>query len=403
MAAARDSYGKLIAFLSARSGDLAGAEDALAEAFESALRSWPQHGVPTTPEAWLLVVARRRMADAARRRRHDADAAQTLALTAELMDEAIGLEAVPDERLRLMFACAHPAIERSAHAPLMLQAVLGLDAAAIASAFLVAPSAMSQRLVRAKAKIRQAGIAFEVPRRERLAERIDGLLDAVYAGYTQGWAEPAGEPLRRDLADEAIWLGRVLAALLPDQPEVLGLLALMLYAQSRQTARRNAEGDYVPLDLQDTAAWDAALVDEAESLLRRAAGHTRAGRYQLEAALQSAHMARRHGAPTDWAAIESLYEALHRLTASPVVALNHAVALARVQGAAAGLRALQSLQADGRLASYQPYWAALAQLQQQAGDSRAAALAYEQAIGLAADPAVRRFLQRCRQRLSEAE
>lgn len=397
--AARDSYGRLVAFLSARSGDLAGAEDALAEAFEAALQNWPQRGVPTTPEAWLLVVARRRMADAARRRRLDERAADTLALTSQLMEQAAGLDAIPDERLRLMFACAHPAIDAAAHAPLMLQAVLGLDAAEIGSAFLVAPSAMSQRLVRAKNKIRQAGIGFEVPPRERLAERIDGLLDAVYAGFTQGWAEPAGEALHRNLADEALWLGRVLAALLPDEPEVLGVLALMLYAQSRQAARRDAYGDYVPLDRQDVMAWDAALADEAEQLLRQAAAQRRPGRYQLEAALQSAHMARRHGGTTDWVAIEKLYRALHEATNSPVVALNHAVALARVHGAAAGLQALHALHADGRLAGYQPYWAARAQLHEEIGDSAAAAAAYAQAIGLATDPAVRRFLQRRLQRL----
>lgn len=393
-AAARDSYGRLVAFLSARSGDLAGAEDALAEAFEAALHTWPRRGVPATPAAWLLVVARRRMADAARRRRLDAQAAETLLLTEQLMEQAAGLDAIPDERLRLMFACAHPAIDRAAHAPLMLQAVLGLDAAEIGSAFLVAPSAMSQRLVRAKNKIRHAGIGFEVPSGERLAERLPGLLDAVYAGFTQGWAEPTGEPLRRNLADEALWLGRVLVALLPDEPEALGLLALMLYAQSREKARRDAAGDYVPLDEQQATAWDLAHVDEAEALLRRAAVHARPGRYQLEAAVQSAHMARRHGAATDWAAIETLYRALHGLTDSPVVALNHAVALARLQGPQAGLRALQPLQADGRLVSYQPYWAALAQLQVAIGDRSAASAAYAQAIGLTADPAERRFLQR---------
>jgi RNA polymerase sigma-70 factor (ECF subfamily) len=393
-AVARRSYGKLIAFLAARNRDVAGAEDALAEAFAAALADWPANGLPANPEAWLLTVARRRLVDVARRRHHEGEAADCLALLAQGAsgdDDAV----LPDRRLELLFACAHPGVERSARAPLMLQTVLGFDAAAIASAFLVAPATMSQRLVRAKAKIRQAGIGFEVPPRARLPERLDAVLEAVYACYAEGWTDATGaDARRRNLAGEAIWLGRLLAALLPAEPEVLGLLALMLHAHARRGARRNAVGAYVPLAQQDTALWDGALIDEAEALLREAGRHRLAGRYQLEAAIQSAHAVRRHSGAADWAAIARLYEGLHGLTGSPVALINRAVALAAVEGPVAALAVLETLAGDARLADYQPYWAAQAELLAQSGDGESAAAAYQRAIGLERDPAVREFLQR---------
>lgn len=393
-AAARRSYGKLVAFLSARTHDVAGAEDALADAFEAALTHWPESGVPATPEAWLLTVARRKMVDGWRRIRLDDDAADTLAIVGDLTDIEQDPTEIPDERLRLMFACAHPAIDTAVRAPLMLQTILGFDAATIASAFLVAPATMSQRLVRAKNKIQQARIPFAVPDRHAMAERIETVLDAVYAAFTEGWSDPVGtEPHRRNLAEEGIWLGRLLAALLPQEPEVLGLLALMLYAEARRHARRTPMGDYVPLAEQDVALWDMALIDEAESLLQQASAMQGIGRYQLEAAVQSAHVVRRHTGRADWPAIVGLYDALSVLTVSPVVAINRAVALAQAQGAEEGLAALEPLAEDARMALYQPYWAALAQLSSTAGRADAADKAYEQAIGLESDPAVRRFLQ----------
>ena len=422
-AVARRSYGRLIAYLSARTRDVAGAEDALSEAFAAALADWPVNGIPHTPEAWLLTVARRKLIDSARRMQSGTAAAEVLELIREMADRSEGgaNAAIPDERLRLMFACAHPAIDRGVRAPLMLQVILGFDAAAIASAFLVSPAAMGQRLARAKNKIRAASIPFRVPEQNELRERLDVVLDAIYAVYAEGWSDPLGtETRRRNLAQEGLWLGRLVASLLPAEPEALGLLALMLHTEARRDARRNAAGDYVPLAEQDVTLWNAAMIDEAEALLIEASGLRVIGRYQLEAAVQSAHVVRRRNrsagladganavngedgaggaggadgrAGADWAAIESLYRALLALTASPVVAINHAVALAETRGPHAGLDALDALAGDARLADYQPYWAARAGLLARCNQSAEADRAYERAIGLEADPAVRRFLQ----------
>ena len=401
-AVARRSYGKLVAFLAARTRDVAGAEDALSEAFASALVDWPASGVPANPEAWLLTVARRKAIDASRRQRTRVEAADHLRLLADEVDAAAPCATpIPDNRLALLFACAHPAIERGIRAPLMLQTVLGFDAAAVGSAFLVAPGAMRQRLVRAKSKIRQAGIPFELPEREELAPRLESVLEAIYAVFSEGWSDPAGsEARRRNLAEEGIWLGRLVHTLLPDEPEAAGLLALMLYAQARRGARRDEKGEYVPLADQDPGAWDALAIGEAESLLRRASRMGGIGRYQLEAAVQSAHVARRRGAPADWRSIERLYDALLALTGSPVVAINRAVAIAETRGPSAGLEALDALAGDERLRDYQPYHAARAELLARGGDAAAADLAYERAIGLESDPAVRRFLAQRRAALA---
>jgi RNA polymerase sigma-70 factor (ECF subfamily) len=349
--------------------------------------------VPRAPEAWLLTVARRRMLDAARRRRTGDEAVQTLLLVA---DELAGDEsAIPDDRLRLMFACAHPAIDPGARAPLILQTVLGFDAARIASAFLVAPATMGQRLVRAKSRIRQAGIPFRVPERPELAERLDAVLEAIYAAYAEGWSDPAGtEPRRRGLAAEGIWLARLVAGLMPEQPEALGLLALMLYTEARRAARRSEEGEFVPLAAQDPRRWNGAHIDEAEALLHAASAHRAAGRYQLEAAVQSVHAARRKSGFTDWPAIVQLYDALLALTGSPVAAINRAVAVSELGNHEQALTALDGLAADERLAQYQPYWAARAELLARLDRGAAAEEAYRHAVGLEADPAVRRFLQK---------
>jgi RNA polymerase sigma-70 factor, ECF subfamily len=400
-AVARRSYGKLVALLASRTRDVAAAEDALSEAFAAALADWPRSGVPKTPEAWLLTVARRKLIDAARRRRSADAAADPLRLMAEELEaEEAGGEKLADERLALMFACAHPAIDPGVRAPLILQTILGFDAAAIGSAFLVSPATMGQRLVRAKRKIREAGIPFQVPEGAQLAARLDAVLEALYAAFAEGWYDPDGsDARRRNLAEEGIWLGRLVASLMPDEPEALGLLALMLYAQSRREARRDAAGEYVPLAEQDPARWDAALIEEAEDLLFRASALPGTGRYQLEAAVQSAHAVRRRSGRSDWAAIEGLYGALYAMTASPVVAVNRAVALAETRGPAAGLELLDALSEDRRLAQYQPYFAARAGLLARTGEVSAADQAYERAIGLESDPAVRRFLQRRRAEL----
>jgi RNA polymerase sigma-70 factor (ECF subfamily) len=261
---------------------------------------------------------------------------------------------------------------------------------------------MGQRLARAKTRIRQAGIPFRVPERADLAERLQAVLDAIYAAFAEGWSDPAGTEIRRrNLAEEGIWLGRLVASLLPDEPEALGLLALMLHAEARRGARRNTLGEFVPLAEQDTTLWDRSLIEEAEALLRRASTGGAIGRYQLEAAIQSAHAVRRLGGGTDWMAIERLYGALSVITDSPVVAINRAVALAEIRGAAVGLAALDAVAGDGRLAEYQPYWAARAELRARTGDIDGADEAYRQAIGLESDPVIRRFLQQRRTDLRE--
>jgi RNA polymerase sigma-70 factor (ECF subfamily) len=391
---ARRSYGKLVALLAARTRNVSAAEEALSEAFAAALASWPRNGCPTNPEAWLLTAARRKLIDVAR---HD-ERGKLAAAQARLLDEALedsdAERHIPDRRLALMFACAHPAIEPGIRAPLMLQLVLGLDAARIASAFLVAPSTMGQRLSRAKNKIRTAGIPFRIPERDEWPGRLGAVLDAVYAAFAEGWSD-AGEldSGRRDLAEEALFLGRLVAELLPEEPEVLGLVALLLHAEARRRARRSPEGEYVPLGEQNPADWDQALIEEAESLLRRASALGAIGRYQLEAALQSAHVARRRGGRADWPAIVVLYDALLALTDSPVVALNRALAVAEVESPAAALRLLDGLSADPRLLQYQPYWVVRADLLARTGAAAQARDAYDVAMGLERDPAVRRFLQ----------
>jgi RNA polymerase sigma-70 factor (ECF subfamily) len=393
-AVARRSYGKLVAFLSARTGDVAAAEDALSDAFAAALADWPLNGSPSNPEAWLLTVARRKVIDAARRRRTAEIGAGQLQVLAEGLGDPAADAEIPDHRLALMFACAHPAIEAGIRAPLMLQVVLGLDAAAIASAFLLSPAAMGQRLVRAKHKIRQAGIPFGIPEREELPGRLDTVLDAIYAAFAEGWTDPGGTDVaRRDLAEEAVFLGRLVTELLPEEPEALGLLALMLHAEARRRARRDVHGEYVPLARQDPALWDSGMIDEAEALLRRASSLGCIGRYQLEGALQSAHVYRRRTGQANWAAVVQLYDALLALSGSPVVAINRALAVAEMDGAGAALEAMQEVAADVRLTEYQPYWAARAELLAKTGAPAEACRAYEIAIGLERDPAVRRFLQ----------
>ncbi|MFO1076906.1 MAG: DUF6596 domain-containing protein [Planctomycetota bacterium] len=306
-------------------------------------------------------------------------------------------EAFPDERLRLFFVSAHPAIDSSMHAPLILQVVLGLDAARIAPAFLTSPAAMSQRLVRTKTKIREAAIPFDVPEEHELPPRLASVLEAIYATYGLGWdAVHGADADARDLADEAIWLARVLAQRLPDEPEAHALLALLLFCESRRAARRDARGDYVPLSAQDPARWSEPLIREAETALAAAAGHGRhGGRFQLEAAIQSVHADRRRTGCTDWRAILLFYE--HLVAHAPTLAahIGRAIAVAEVGGAEAGLQLLDGI--DPALAAmHQPFHAARAHLLQRLGRSDEAARALELAIGLAQDAAVRRFLLRHR-------
>lgn len=389
---ARESYGRLVAFLAARTRDVAGAEDALSEAFAAALRMWPDDGVPDNPDAWLLTVARRRQTDALRRRQtRSAGEEHVKLMVDEIEDAASSASDIPDRRLALMFACAHPAIERGMRAPLILQTILGLTAIDIAAAFLIPPATMGQRLVRAKMRIKDAGIPFAVPEKEELPERLDAVLDAIYAAYTKGWTE-VGDAAP-ELAEEAIWLGRLLVSLMPSEPEAKGMLALMLYAEARRPARRDTAGAYVPLDRQDIALWDQEQLRLAEQLLRQASASGPSGRYQLEAAIQSAHTARRMTGADTWPAILALYTHLEGLTHSPVVTLNRAVAMAETDGAEAALALIDTLAPDRRMAEYQPYWAARGHLLARLGRKEEAYEALTLAIGLSTDNAVRHYLQ----------
>ncbi|HEV2499954.1 MAG TPA: DUF6596 domain-containing protein [Terriglobia bacterium] len=301
-----------------------------------------------------------------------------------------------DERLKLLFVCAHPAIDPAMHTPLMLQTVLGLDAARIAQAFLIAPKTMGQRLFRAKTKIRSGGIPFEIPQERDLPERLDAVLEAVYAAFGIGWDDMAGADQRgRNLAEEALWLARVLLQLMPSEAEVQGLLALMLHCEARRPARRGPDGRYIPLSEQDPKLWSLPLIEEAERHLGEAFQRGRSGRFQLEAVIQSVHAERARSGRTDWAAIVLFYEQLLRVSPALGTQAGYAAAVGEANGPEAGFAVLESIAPDA-VSHYQPYWAVRAHLLQRLGKTREAADAYDRAIGLAEDPAVRDFLLRKR-------
>ena len=392
-AVARDSYGLLVAYIASRTGDIADAQDALSEALVAALETWPTNGVPDKPEAWLLHVARNRLIDASRREQTRRDAEPSLQQLAEETEATTtDHESFPDERLKLLFVCAHPAIDPAARTPLMLQAVLGIDGARIASAFLVSPAAMSQRLVRAKNKIRDAGIPFRVPEPPEWDERVSFVLDAIYAAYTTGWEslmETAST--HHALAREAITLGRMLTQLMPQEPEALGLLALILHCEARREARYTSDGKFVPLDQQDTTLWSQSMIAEAEKHLRSAAAFKHMGRCQLEAAIQSLHANRARSGRIDWKEIALLYEGLVRI--APVIGsfVGRAVAIAQAGDPAAGFAVLQQIPTD-RTANYQPYWAARGHLLQLLNRKDEAREAFNRAASLTDDPVLREYL-----------
>jgi predicted RNA polymerase sigma factor len=389
---ARESYGRLVAYLSSHTRDVASAEDALSNALIAALTTWPRDGVPQSPEAWLLTAARHSLIDLVRHQQVAEASEPTLLLLREESKEAIMSVKFPDERLKLLFVCAHPAIDPAIHTPLMLQTVLGLDAARIAQAFLVSPKTMGQRLVRAKTKIRDGGIRFEVPQERELPQRLDAVLEAIYAAFGIGWDDMAGVDQRgRDLAEEAIWLARVLLQLMPGEAEVRGLLALMLHCEARRPARRGPDGRYIPLSAQDTQQWSLPLIDEAERHLAAASSHNCAGRFQLEAAIQSVHAERVRSGRTEWTATVLFYEQLIRISPTLGARIGHAAAVGEANGPQAGLAALDRIDPDAA-SGYQPYWAARAHLLQRLGETSEAAGAFDRAIGLAEDPAVRQFL-----------
>lgn len=388
--AARESYGRLRAYLARAAGDLTAAEDAISHALMMALTQWPQQGVPQSPDAWLLTVARRHAAKARRHAQVQSHATSDLLfLSQERLDakEAV----IPDHRLSLMFVCAHPAIDEAARAPLMLQTVLGIEAEAIAGAFLTTPRAMSQRLVRAKQKIRAAGIRFAHPDPSQWRERLGYVLDAIYAAYTQSRNGILNEMERREWGDEALYLARLAEALCPDEPEAKGLLALILYVESRKDAGRDDHGTFIPLDEQETGLWKRPMIEEAEALVRRAAAFQQPGRFQLEAAIQSAHVSRAWTGKTPWPAILQLYQALIALVPTLGARVAGAAALVKAGHAREALAALDGLAEEKWIENYQPYWATRAEVEARLGD-RAALASYQRAMGLSEDAAVRAFL-----------
>ena len=388
----RDSYGQLLAVLAAPTRDIAAAEDALADAFERALVRWPGDGIPANPEGWLLTVARNRLRDLWKSSGYrmtesltESDCAST-----SLDDD---MPAIPDRRLELMLVCAHPAIAPNIRTPLMLQSVLGVEAAAIATAFAVEPATMAQRLVRAKKRIRDAGIPFALPERDDLAERLPSVLEAVYGAYAIDWQlAPQGAPIE-SLSAEALHLALVLAELLPDEPEVLGLAALVCLSEARRPARRTADGGFIPLDGQDTRRWDSVLIARGEVLLRRAHDHRRPGRFQYEAAIQSAHCTRATQGRVDMNALRKLHRALLRVAPSLGAAVASAAVDGEIDGADAGLRALDAID-DPAVERFQPAWTTRAHLLAEAGRVTEAAGAYRRAIELTADSGVAEYLLR---------
>jgi len=389
---ARESYGRLVAYLSSNTHDVGSAEDALSNALVAALETWPRDGVPQNPEAWLLTAARRSFIDLVRHRQVAEASEPTLALLREESKDMTLSPKFPDERLKLLFVCAHPAIDPAMHTPLMLQTVLGLDAARIAHAFLISPATMGQRLVRAKTKTRDGGIRFEIPQERELPQRLDAVLEAIYAAFGIGWDDMAGvDQSGRDLAEEAIWLARVLLQLMPGQAEVHGLLALMLHCEARRAARRGTDGCYVPLSEQDCQKWSQPLMEEAERHLGEASSRGRTGRFQLEAAIQSVHAERARSVAIQWNAITMFYEQLVRISPTLGPRTGYAAAVAEAKGPEAGLAVLDAIDLES-VSGYQPYWAVRAHLLQRLARTSEAADAFDRAIGLAEDPAVRQFL-----------
>jgi len=391
---ARDAYGRLLAILAARDGDIESAEDCLAEAFAQALRTWPETGVPNSPEAWLLTVARNRGHDLRRSAAHrlnepfeNLEQTGALSVVPELDPDAI-----PDRRLALLFVCAHPAIDPAARTPLMLQAVLGFEADQIGRAFAIPATAMAQRLVRAKRRIRDAKIPFVVPDRDQMPARLTPVLEAIYGAYAIDFPLVAGTVPRDSLAGEAHYLATMLAELLPEEAEALGLAALISLSLARHPARGTVD-EFVPLDEQDPSLWSPELIASGEQYLRRARDLDRMGRFQIEAAIQSVHCARATSGETDWRALLTLHTALLSLAPTLGVRVAHAAAVGRVEGPDAGLEALDAI-GDESAPRFQPAWATRAHLLAAAGRAGEAALAYERAISLTTNGAVRRYLER---------
>lgn len=390
--AARNSYGRLVAYLVARSRDLAAAEDALGDAFLAALKVWTETGVPQNPEAWLLTTAKNRLIDRSRRSQVHDKAMESLKVfdTRTDIESSLGEFTFADERLKLLFVCAHPAINPNIHTPLMLQMVLGLNANQIGSAFLVAPTTMSQRLVRAKMKIKDTRIAFEIPAASELPKRLEGVLEAIYAAYTNGW-DNWNDPREKGLAAEAIWLARLCKEMMPEEPEIRGLLALMLHCEARRAARRHHDGAFIPLSEQDPQLWSKSTIEAAEQELKMAQTSNKLGRFQLEAAIQSSHAQRGIGGETNWEDVALLYEGLIQFSPTLGALVGHAAAIAQFKGADRGLALLAELPIAS-VKNYQPFWSLKSHLHHLLDQQFAANEAYLRAIGLTEDPSIREFL-----------